>query len=165
MNVICLDTNILVWGVQKQSSSNRKDKIPQAKQLIATLQANKNSVIIPTVVLAELLMGCQQIYKSKVLNDLEHFSKIVPFDAAAAYIYSELSDEKWGVRQELKIQREKMKFDMMVVATAISQKAECIYAGDDDIFKIVEGSNVASSLQVRPMPPYQPSLFDYAQGN
>ncbi|OKH19516.1 type II toxin-antitoxin system VapC family toxin [[Limnothrix rosea] IAM M-220] len=160
MDVVCLDTNIVIWGIQQRSHPDRKNKIPQAMQLIANLQAAKNNVIVPSCVFAELLMGCNPKLKRQVSSELSKFSKIVPFDIAASYIFGELATEKWGFRKEMGLQREKMKFDMMIVATAVAQKAGIIYAGDGDIEKIVQGSEVAKSLQVRDMPPYQPGLFD-----
>ena len=147
MSIICLDTNIVVWGIQRHSSSDRQENIPKAEALMNQLEANRNHIIIPAPVFAELLMGCNPQDNPRVMEEISRRTKIVPFDVPASIEYGKIHINKWGLREELGIQREKMKIDMMVLAVALAQKASCIYSEDDDIHKL--GKEI---IEVRRMP-------------
>ncbi len=157
MSIICLDTNIVVWGIQKQSTPDRRENIPKAETLLNQLEANRDHVIIPAPVFAELLMGCNPTDTPKVMKEISRRTRIVPFDVPASIEFGKIYINKWGLREEFGIQREKMKIDMMVLAVAVAQKASCIYSEDGDIHKL--GKEI---IEVRRMPSIalQGSLLD-----
>lgn len=153
MAVICLDTQILIWGLKQEASSGQENMIFKAKDLITSLEKNRHQVIIPSLVLAELLMPIEEKDYGDFLLKMNRKFMIVPFDTKAAFYFGTLW-KKWRDKSEDKTNREeqptraKMKTDFMIVATAISRKAEYIYSMDSDIVKFAKGH-----IEVRDLPP------------
>lgn len=46
MAVVCLDSQILVWGIKEQSSEGQEDMIPRAKAFLKWLDENNKKVVI-----------------------------------------------------------------------------------------------------------------------
>lgn len=150
-SIICLDTHILIWGIKQQASPGQENMIHRAKNLLYTLEDSHSQVIVPSLVLAELLMPVEEKDYGKLLAEISKAFMIVPFDAQAALHYASLW-KHWRKKNfeqigENKPTRAKMKTDFMIVATAISRKAECIYSADTDIDKFAEGH-----IEVRKLP-------------
>jgi hypothetical protein len=54
--IVCLDTCILVWGVQGAAASNNAAKPAQARALLQQLETEKATIIIPAPVVFEFLL-------------------------------------------------------------------------------------------------------------
>lgn len=54
--IICLDSMICVWAIKKQANEDQKQNLDKAEYLLEIIDQNKWKVIIPTVVIAEILM-------------------------------------------------------------------------------------------------------------
>ncbi len=111
MSLVCFDTQIVIWGVKQEATPGQDVMIQKAKALIARCDADKVSVMLPSLVVAELLMAVD----TTLHNDFIAFVNarfIVPtFDTNAAAI----------------------------VATAIAQGADCIYTEDPLLEKFAQG--------------------------
>lgn len=153
MAVVCLDTQILIWGIKKEASPNQETMIVKASHLIRSLEEQKANVIIPSLVLAELLMPIEEERYGDFLSLMNRSFMIAPFDTKAAFCYGKLW-RSWRERNShIKEKgstptRSKMKTDFMIVATAMSREAECIYSKDSDIIKFAKGN-----IDVRDLPP------------
>lgn len=149
--VVCLDTNILIWGVKRQANPKQKHMIPRAQDLIHTLEKNRSQVIVPSLVLAELLMPVDEADYGKFFAELNRKFMVVPFDGQAAFHFATLWKQHKKRQSEAPEQnkptRAKMKTDFMIVATAISREADCIYSSDTDVKNFAKGS-----LEVRELP-------------
>lgn len=55
--VVCLDTMILVWGIQQVCTDGRRDRVPRACALFKQLEGEGARLLIPAPVLAEYLVG------------------------------------------------------------------------------------------------------------
>ncbi|MBE9062453.1 type II toxin-antitoxin system VapC family toxin [cf. Phormidesmis sp. LEGE 11477] len=157
-----MDTNILIWGIKRQASSGQENMILKARHLIRTLEEDRINVIIPSLVLAELLMPIESRDYGDFLAKMNKRFMIAPFDTQAAMHYATLW-KQWreqttqsSSEKQTQPTRTKMKTDFMIVATAISRKAECIYSQDTDIIKFSKGH-----VDVRGLPPvfHQGSLI------
>jgi len=154
MTVVCLDTNILIWGFKKEASIGQESMILKAEHLIRSLTESKTDIIIPSLVLAELLMAVEEENYGDFLSNMNKQFMIVPFDTRAAFHYGKIW-KQWkeqttqsNQKKSDKPTRTKMKTDFMIVATAISRKAECIYSKDSDIINFSEGR-----IEVKDLPP------------
>jgi predicted nucleic acid-binding protein len=152
-SIICLDTNILIWGIKKVAPPGQEDMIYRAQDLIQKLDKSSSQVIVPSLVLAELLMPVKEEDHGKFFADISKQFIIVPFDTQAALHYATLwkswreknSEQQLGDNRPT---RAKMKTDFMIVATAVSRKAECIYSADSDIEKFAKGHIAVRKLPV-----------------
>ncbi len=118
--------------------------IHRAADLINTLDKSSSQVIVPSLVLAELLMPVKAEDYGRLLADISKKFRVVPFDTKAAFYYASLW-KSWREKNtaaqlgDNRPTRAKMKTDFMIVATAVSRKAECIYTADSDIEKFAKG--------------------------
>ena len=135
MNLVCFDNHVLVWGIKEQATPGQEDMIPRTKAFISKLQNDKIHVLIPSVVVAKFLMPIPPNMHATVINLFDRGFVVAPFDTAAASQFAKIWLSKKG--QELAnnlvkngATRAELKIDSLIVATAISQKAECIYSHD-----------------------------------
>jgi predicted nucleic acid-binding protein len=150
--IVCLDNHILIWGVEQKARDNQKEMIPRAKYLIDSLSKNDIQAIVPTVVLSEFLMPIPTQEVAKYINVIQRHLMIVPYDAIAALQFAKVWQAKYPkLAEELRdsegIRKNHLKIDCMIVATAITRKADCIYSYDRGLQKFAEGY-----IEVREIP-------------
>lgn len=143
MSIVCLDTQIIIWGIKEEASPSQEHLIPQAKNFIEWLDENDKKVIIPVPIISELLAPIPDSKYEELLGLLNSRFRVVPVDEVAAIkcaqIWRDRKDDKElrEYRKQNKITRERMKFDFQIAAVAIVRKAECIYSNDPHIKKFV----------------------------
>lgn len=147
MSTVCFDTNIIINAIQE---NELEENIVKTKLLIHDCKVRKINIIIPSLVIAEILMGLEQEKISFFCSDIGKLAMIVPFDIKAALEYGKISRVKWTKRQDLDIPRNKMKIDMLIIATAIANKAECIYSEDEGLMRVADGF-----IETRKLPGYR----------
>lgn len=158
---VCIDSQIIIWGIKKQSSAGQENLIIQAEYFFKWIDEQKHDVIIPSIVLAEIFAPEPAESRAKYL---EYFNKnfiIVNFDTRTALKYAQILH---GRKEEIKqlmtqndIPRQKMKADHLIVACAIVNNAKCIYSYDPGLKAFAQ-----SFIEVRDMPalpPQQTQLF------
>jgi predicted nucleic acid-binding protein len=122
---ICIDTNILIYfleGIEPQA-----DKV---EQILKRFMKAEDAGIISTVTVAEVLTGFYMAADTakaeiveKLLNDLTLNSfKIVP-------VTFEIAD----LAAKLRAKRDGKLPDALIVATALSKAADCVYSQDKDL--------------------------------
>jgi predicted nucleic acid-binding protein len=153
MDIVCLDTHILIWGIKKDAAGNQEHMVPLAQAFIKSLDEDKNiRVMVPSVVVGELLMRVPP-EKHEEVNRLFHSRFMVPSnDIAAASCFARIWQEKKNIMPQLKndfpqTTREEMKADCQIVAIALTHGASCIYSYDDKLIKFAQGH-----IEVRQMP-------------
>jgi predicted nucleic acid-binding protein len=162
--LVCLDTQMLIWGIQEHATSGQEDLIDRAKALLKQLVQEKNQFIIPSIVLSEFLIRMPGDVQ-QTLNDLAHHQfQIVPFDVSAAMHFSRIWQAnvdpvvKTGVYDGTKTSRHELKADILIIATAVARKATCIYSCDRNHMKRF-AQGVIEIQDLRTMNLYGP-LFD-----
>jgi len=131
MNLVCFDTQIIIWGVKRQATPGQEDNIDKAK-----CEKDGIDIMVPSVVVAEILCA------------LEPGLHIVPpFDTQAALHFAEMWRNKKQLKDESGISRAEMKADYMITATAIARGAKCIYSQDAGLKKFAQ-----DYIDVRPLP-------------
>lgn len=154
MELVCLDTNMLIWGLKSQASQGQEANIHKAKHLIQSLASGKAVVMVPSVVLAELLDGIPSGERQAFVARMQHLFRVVPFDDWAALEYARLFESAHN-KVEGK-PREAIKVDRMIVATAIAVKANAIYSEDNGVHAI--GKKVIDVRHLPVPPPQQVKL-------
>jgi predicted nucleic acid-binding protein len=139
---VCIDSNIIVWGLKKTSSDSQVHMIERAESFFEYLDKNKFDVIIPSIVITEILMPEPLDTHSKYLEIFKNKFIIGNFDARVASKCAELMHNKYSdfqhFRKENNIRKDKMKFDFAIVATAIEYGASCIYSHDPHLKSFAE---------------------------
>lgn len=137
--VICIDSQIFIWGVKKQAIKEQQHLIPIAVNFIDWLSDNDYKILLPNPIIAEILSPVPPSEHPEILEFFDKRFIIAPFDMLASIKCAELMNmaltepELIQYRQENKVPKNKIKFDCMIVATAITKKASCIYSEDPDI--------------------------------
>lgn len=147
--------------MEQKARDNQKEMIPRAKYLIDNLSKNDIQAIVPTIVLSEFLMPIPTQEVAKYIDIIQRHLMIVPYDAIAAMLFAKIWQAKnpkviEELRREEGIGKNHLKIDCMIVATAITRKADCIYSYDRGLQKFAEGY-----IEVREIPnfPSQQSLI------
>jgi predicted nucleic acid-binding protein len=151
--LVCIDSQIFIWGIKKQSNPTQSHLIPYAKSFFEFLSRNNDKILLPAPILSEILAPVPVSEHSKILVLLDKRFQVAPFDNLAALKCAELinialtSQERIESAEEHKVPKNKMKYDCMIVAIAITRKANCIYSNDGDIKK-----HAANQISVLEMP-------------
>lgn len=140
------------------------------EHLIDTLSTNKQTIIIPTPVLSEVLVyaGAAGQKWLQYFNTTSVF-RVVPFDQKAAIeaaLSIRSSLDRGGLRIDASdpgVTRGKVKFDRQIVAIAKAEGAEIIYSDDADIIKYGKDAKIrtvqTASLDLPPEDPQQEMKF------
>ncbi len=159
MSIVCLDSQILVWGIKEQSSEGQEDMIPRAKAFLKWLDDNNKKVVIAAPIITEILMPVPKENYEKLLQVLHNKFRVVPFDEIAAIkcaeIWQSKADDKTlkEYRKTYQIGKHHMKYDFQIVSIAITRQVECIYSHDPHL-RTFAGNLVA----VREMPAFNIQL-------
>ncbi len=151
MKLVCFDTQVIIWGIKGAATPGQENMIAKAKALIAKCEEQTVRIIVPSLVVAELLMALEpRIHNDFISFMNQHF--IVPtFDLKAAAVFASLWRDRQSVlgKLDLKIDktRAEMKADFMIVAVAIAQGADCIYTEDSLLEKFAQ-----NRISVRSIP-------------
>ena len=130
MPKIALDTNILIYfleGIEPQAG--------KVEEVLSRFMKAESEGIISTVTVAEVLTGFYRagdenraLKIKKLLNDLTLNSfKIVPVTFEIADLAAHLRAKRGGRLP-----------DALIVATALNQKADCLYTEDKDLRRFKE---------------------------
>ena len=140
---------------------NSDTPVTQARKrvshLIATLEHDRTSIIIPTPALSELLVKADQagpdwlniLSKSKWFK-IEPFDTLAAVEAAAAFrdAYKD-GDFRSGL---IDVSKQKIKFDRQIIAIAKVAGANTIYTYDKDIEKLLRDDDDIDVVHVADLP-------------
>lgn len=160
--MFCIDSQILIWGIKKQSSDGQEDMIKRAEHFFRWVDKEKHDILIPTVVIAEILAPEPKEKYSEYMDQINENFMIGEFNTMCAIRYADLLYGKFGDLKQLMhnngIRKEKMKADFMVLATALAYKAKTLYTNDQGLLKIAKGHIQVANIPE--LPPEQLELFD-----
>ena len=136
MDLVCLDTHILIWGIKEEATPDRVEMIPRAKYFFSELTKAKTKALVPSVVIGEFLLKIPASAHVTVLNLMRETFITAPYDLQAAARFAALWQERSEgnfikrLQDELGATRAELRADCMIVATALAQNASCIYSHD-----------------------------------
>jgi predicted nucleic acid-binding protein len=134
--LVCLDTQVLIWGVQGIASPGQEDMIDRAKLLLQQLAKENAKIAIPSVVLGEFLIKIPEDNREAMIQLLSRGFQVVPYDTPAALRFAQIWDThsiasvKKEVSKGATPSRHELKADILILATAIARNVECIYSAD-----------------------------------
>lgn len=174
--IAVIDASILVYLIDPDAKPplDPRTKEPlegcqeRLSHLIARLERDRATLIVPTPALAEVLVRAIEAAPG-IIRQLKAASvfRIAAFDDRAAIECAMLHAERLNRQKRLSRQeRDKAKFDEQIVAIAMVEQASAIYSDDSDIRRICEnrrGPGDGQRLEVvgmfdLPLPPEDPQL-------
>jgi predicted nucleic acid-binding protein len=156
MELACFDNNVLIWGIKGEATDGQQEMIPRTKLFINSISDDEEmSVLIPTVVIAEYLLRIPFNEHANVIKLFNESFIIAPFDANAASKFALiwLTNKSSGKLEELRKSgntKQLLKLDSMIVATAVSRNAHCIYSHDEGIKSFAEGFIEVKDIPIIP---------------
>ena len=161
MDLVCLDTDVVIWGIKGEATPGQEDMVPRAKAFLKNLDDKGTRVLIPAVVVAELLIKVQVGLHSDVLSFFQRRFIIGDFDLPASSHFARIwqtrmDDQTIPSLQSAGVFRTKLRADCMIVATAIAHGASCIYSHDRGVHRFAEGHILVAQI---PELPEQLDLF------
>lgn len=149
---MCIDTNIVIWGIRKECRKGQEDRIPRAEQLLDDCLKADLRIIIPTLVLGELLIGPDDIDADRFVQEALTDFMIHPYDFPAAKTFGKIWRARYGEQRLLEKTRQELRADCMIVATAASLGCECIYSNDAGVHGFAKGF-----INAQDLPPLRPA--------
>ena len=149
---VSLDTQIMIWGIKKQATPTQIEMIEKAIRFIDKLDKERARIIIPAVVIGELLSNVPQEKYQEVLDCLTSNFQVQPFDFKSALLYAnrfyeyKQKNNPEAIFESDSGNRQKIKADLMIVASAKSADVGILYSNDNDIIKYSEGFISAKNM-------------------
>lgn len=161
---ICIDSQPFIWGIKKQATDGQEEMIARAEQFFNWVDANGHTIILPTIVIAEVLAREPLEVHAHYMEIIQKNFIVASVDGIVALKYAQILNNRIEELKELanqeKIRRDKMKFDHLIIACALINNASCIYSYDVGLKKFAN-----NLIDVREFPPLvlkvkQTDLFD-----
>jgi hypothetical protein len=164
MSIVVFDASFLIPVLDPQVKGVAGDA--RLEHLIATLDREKDVIVVPTPALSEVLIGAGDA-APKYLDILGKTARlrIAPFGERAAVEAAAKHREaiRVGDKKEGSESWSKVKFDRQIMAIARVEGAERVYSDDEDIYKLghSDGIQVIRSQDLDLPPEKTPDLFDH----
>jgi predicted nucleic acid-binding protein len=135
--MICIDTAVLIWGVQGVAKgAHRQRMVDLTSRWLLSLKDAKEILMVPTPVLAEYLQGFPDPKeRAQQLETLQSFCFIPAFDMPSAFLAADLSQSPAVQELAREGDRQALKTDVQIIATAITHQAEMIVTGNVGEFR------------------------------
>lgn len=147
MKIVCIDTQILSFGLVKTPPKGNEHLVDAAVNFLNWVDEQGFTVILPTIVIGELLIPIPNELHVEILRQLTKDWRIVEFDLASAQQFA-IMRRQHIIKNKLHhmtdpnkpgATRAALKADVMIIATAIASNANLIYSHNDDMLKLCEG--------------------------
>jgi predicted nucleic acid-binding protein len=159
---VAIDTMVIIFGLRtaRKGRGRAADKAitelrRRANVLISTLAENRETVIVPSIVVAELLAGIPTKDHGNFLSELQERFFIVPFDVRASQVAAQLWQKHRGLPKEAQIARSTLKADAMIVASAFIAGATVFYTHQAKVRNLAE----LAGMSGRDLPTHSENLF------
>lgn len=148
---ICIDSNIVVWGVKKVSTTGQEDMIPLAEGFLDNLKKENAILLIPSPVITEILTPVPISDRAVLAEKINRIFRVLPIDTITAIKASELwhNTKNWKEIYKKKGQdgmKNRFKYDILIAAAAIVRNVDYFYTHDDDLITLCTGQIPAGKM-------------------
>jgi predicted nucleic acid-binding protein len=134
--MVVFDANFLIYFLDPQLK--KKANNPRVDNLVATLDKNRDRIVVPTPAMSELLVGAgdaasaylDMLHRSRFFR-IEAFGERAAVEAAAMTRDAKARGDKYGAATDSTW--DKVKFDRQIVAIAKVVGANMVYSEDADV--------------------------------
>lgn len=143
--MICIDTMVLIWGVQGVASTGQEAMIDRTRRYIRSLEKENRRIMVPTPALTEFLQNFDDGSRQRQLQVLERHFWIASYDLPAAYLAAGLARKTRDSPRQEGISRRAVKTDIQIIATAIVHGATEIITEDLSHFERLAADRITVS--------------------
>ncbi len=137
MSTVCLDTQIIYWGlVGRAPSAKQHHLVDHAQTLFRQLDAEGHHVLVPTIVVGELLVPLPEAERAFFLEEISKAWMLVGYNVQAALWFARIRGDKITekrlrtLQKEAHATRKELVADVMILATALAHHADILYSHD-----------------------------------
>ena len=160
MSTVCLDTQIVYWGIiGKPSSPEQQPLVDHAQAFFRQLRAEKHHILVPTVVLGELLVPVPEEEHGLFLEQASTAWMLADYNVQAALWFARIRRSTLTqkhlrrLQQKTSATRKELVADLMIIATALAHSADTLYSHDAKLLRLAENWIEARDF----LPPTPPS--------
>lgn len=134
MKKVCVDTNILVWYIKRLATKGQEDYIQKADYLFEYFEKKNITIVIPSIVLAELLGSMEdEDIRDHYFDYMNENFEIAQYDIVSARIYADLrvklsETNAKSYAHENNIPKCMMINDYNICAVALSSGCDAIFS-------------------------------------
>ena len=132
--MICIDTNVLIWGVQGVARPAQQGMIDRTRRWLAQLARDNEQLMVPSVAVGEYLQGFPAEEQAAQLEVLSGVFFVAAYDARCAALAADLQRIGPAARNEPGV-RVAFRADVQIIATAICHGASQIATGNIEEFR------------------------------
>ena len=161
-----IDTMVMIWGLQSKGAKRGNPRQPNLRELqiravilLDMLELDHAQIIVPTVMVAELLVGVERQFHGDFLADLQTRFFCPPFDLRARALAAELWQFHKGLPKPDQLQRSVLKADVMIIATARATGAGTFYSHDASCRRLAQQAGMVAE----DLPTSHPDMFRDAE--
>lgn len=159
---VAADTMTLIWGIKspgaKPGNPRQQDLAEmqcRAHILLDILERQKATIIIPSVSVAELLVGVAPAQHANFLAEIQKRFRCPSFDLPASQLAAWLWLEHRKLPAADQLQRTVLKSDVMIIATAKVAGASDFYSDEAKCRKLAK----LAGMEPRELPTHHPDVF------
>jgi hypothetical protein len=149
--MIGVDTNILIWGLDRTTTGGIEHMVPLAERFFAYVSTQRIEVVIPSQVLAEFLVRSTDDERQEALALIDPTFPIAPLDFPAAMYAAELTSNRnhiEEVRATFGLKRQVVKADVNIIASLLAFGAERLVSGNErEMRALAQGKLLVQSLE------------------
>ncbi|UCC31796.1 MAG: PIN domain-containing protein, partial [Phycisphaerales bacterium] len=116
MSIVGVDTMVLVWGLRSRSTSASDELETRAQILLKLLEEDKAEIVVPTIVVAELLIPIKVGKHGDFIAELRRRFICPPFDLQAASLAADLWQRHRELPRKDQLARNVLKADVLIIA-------------------------------------------------
>lgn len=161
-----LDTMTMIWGLQgiePRGGNPRQRNLTEMQQraviLLDILEEDKEKIVIPSVMVAELLVKVPLVNHFNYLGELQRRFFVPLFDLPAAALAATLWLKHKDLPKDEQTGRTILKSDVMIVASAKSAGASKFYSNDKKCRKLAS----LVGMEALDLPMSHPNMFRDAE--
>ena len=155
MSDVALDTMTLIYALRETPLPQKDELRQRARILIRQLTDDKATVIVPTVVVAELLVPIAPEKHGGFIHELRQRFVCPPLDLQAAAFAASLWREHRKLSPKEQIKRTTLKADVLIVATAYLAGARVFYSHDAKCRRLA----TLAKMEGRDLPTHHENMF------
>ena len=145
----CVDTQILFWSLVQKAPPNDPDAIKKALNLFRWLDEQGFNLIVPSLVVGELLVPVPPEQHGTIIKQVQENWIVVDFDIKVAAEFARLRHKYLSetARRQLQqmmsgVPHRTIVADMMILATALANKADYLITDDIGMSKLAGSNNL-----------------------
>ena len=140
--MICFDTHVLIWGVQKTAKPGQEYLVERTLRYIRHLDQQNKQIMIPAPVVGEYLSHFNGSDLTKQKELIQRYFFVPSLDFHAAAIQAEIEGDRGllkRIRSGSGLDRQQLRVDSQIIAVALANKAEKIISHDPHMRELAQG--------------------------